>query len=92
MRWTPNYHVACKLQDKILESIGITRKARGGRPQLLDVDKPMPMKPSDLSSLIKAWDTLEDRKRVLRMKPLPRAVDVSRDGKKAKVHSVVPTE
>lgn len=32
--------------------------------------------PAELASLVKAYDVMEDRKRVLRMKGLPKAVEV----------------
>lgn len=86
MRWTPNYHTACKLQDKILETIGVARVRGKVMPA-----PGVPLKPSDLSSLIKAWDTLEERKRVLRMKPAPKAIDVSVKEKKAPA-MLVPQE
>ena len=35
------------------------------------------LKPGELAQLAKAWDTLEERKRVLRMKPAPKPVEVS---------------
>jgi hypothetical protein len=33
--------------------------------------------PKDLAALTSAWEKLEERKRILRMKPLPKAVDVA---------------
>lgn len=33
--------------------------------------------PKDLAALTGAWEKLEERKRILRMKPLPKAQDVS---------------
>lgn len=59
MRWTPNYHTACKIQNKIL--------AQMDAPKLT---------PKDLAALTSAWERLEERKRILRMKPAPKAVDV----------------
>lgn len=38
--------------------------------------------PTQLSSLVSAYDRMEERKRILRMKPKPRDADVS----KPKVH------
>jgi len=70
MRWTPNYHVACQIQKKILAQM------EG------------PLEPNQLASLSKAWDTLEERKRILRMKPLPKAQDVSAVREKARVRAI----
>ena len=36
------------------------------------------LSPKDLCSLTAAWDTLENRKRILRNKPLPKAQEVER--------------
>lgn len=73
-RYQPNYHVACRLQDRILNVIGV-------KPQLAShIDESVRNKklnPAQLSSLVNAWDKLEDRKRILRMKPLPKAQDVA---------------
>lgn len=33
--------------------------------------------PKDLAALTRAWDDLENRKRILRMKPLPKSIDVT---------------
>ena len=33
--------------------------------------------PKDLAALTSAWEKLEERKRILRMKPMPKAVDVT---------------
>jgi hypothetical protein len=38
----------------------------------------------DLAVLTSAWERLEERKRILRMKPLPKAQDVSEKGAKRK--------
>jgi len=37
----------------------------------------------DLAALTSAWNTLEERKRILRMKPKPRSIDVNPTAKKA---------
>lgn len=73
MRWTPNYHIACGIQKKIL--------AQMENPTI---------SPKDLAALTSAWEKLEERKRILRMKPKPRDADVS-----VKTHtraSLVPME
>lgn len=64
MRWTPNYHVACQIQKKLLDSM----------------DKP-DTTATQLATLSNAWEKLEERKRILRMKPLPKAVTVEQKGK-----------
>jgi hypothetical protein len=60
MRWTPNYHVACQIQKRILVQMEAEE-----------------LTPKDLAALTGAWEKLEERKRILRMKPLPKAQDVS---------------
>ena len=49
--------------------------------------KPMPdapkLKPAELCSLAKAWSELEDRKRIIRMKGLPKSVEVKEKVKAA---------
>jgi hypothetical protein len=42
------------------------------------------LKPGELASLAKAFDTMEERKRILRMKPLPKAIDVPQKAKLAR--------
>lgn len=53
----------------------------GVRTQLSDHEKPeqvfKKMTPTQLAALTGAWDKLEERKRVIRMKPAPRAIDVT---------------
>lgn len=61
MRWTPNYSVACTIQKRILAMMQTKED----------------LTPAELSSLSGAWEKLEERKRILRMKPLPKAQDVS---------------
>lgn len=59
MRWTPNYHVACDIQRKLIASMdkeGTTA--------------------AQLAQLSNAWEKLEERKRILRMKPAPKPIDV----------------
>ena len=51
--------------------------------------KPMPvggksLKPVELCSLAKSWSELEDRKRIIRMKGLPKAVEVKEKSKASK--------
>ena len=67
MRWTPQYHTACKIQNKITA--------------MLDAPD---MAAKDLASLVGAWEKLEERKRILRMKPLPKAIDVPQKAKLAR--------
>ena len=42
----------------------------------VDLEARRDLKPGELASLTKAFDTLEERKRILRMKPKPRDVEV----------------
>lgn len=73
MRFQPNYYIACRIQDKILNAIGVdTQTKRHRRPE-----EKMNLNAAQLATLAKAWDTLEDRKRILRMKPTPRPIDVT---------------
>lgn len=73
-RWSPSYHTACQIQKKILSAMGLEFLQSGQTPK--PIEKGPPLTPGELSSLSKAWDTLEDRKRILRFKPLPKAQDV----------------
>jgi len=66
-RWTPNYHVACQIQRKILAQM-----------------EKSDLKPKDLATLTSAWERLEERKRILRMKPKPRDVEVKDKSKSHK--------
>lgn len=68
-----NYHVACQIQRKILAQIGVGPGNEGAPP----------LEPKDLASLTAAWEKLEERKRILRMKPLPKAIDVQEKKSKA---------
>jgi hypothetical protein len=45
---------------------------------------PVELKPSDLCQLAKAWEALEDRKRILRMKGLPKPIDAEKKPKPAR--------
>lgn len=65
MRWTPNYHVACQIQKRILVQMQAEK-----------------LTPKDLAALTGAWEKLEERKRILRMKPLPKAVEVKSTDRK----------
>jgi hypothetical protein len=71
-RFAPNYYLACRIQDKILNMIGV-------KPQnstRYDPKEKKDLSPKDLATLSGAWNTLEERKRILRMKPKPRDVEV----------------
>lgn len=60
-----------------MSAIGIELpRAFNGKGGVEPAHKSEPLSPSELASLAKAWDTLEDRKRILRMKPLPKAQEV----------------
>jgi len=67
MRWTPQYHSCCKLQNKIL-----------AMADAKDIS------PTQMASLVTSYDRLEERKRILRMKPLPKAIDVPQKSKLAR--------
>jgi hypothetical protein len=88
-RFTPQYHVACQIQKKILAKMGI-RFAQANRvPKSAGPD--CDLSPKDLAVLAGSWNTIEERKRILRMKPKPRDQEVT-DNKKAKVQRAVFTE
>lgn len=72
-KWTPNYHVACAIQRKILNKMDESKTTA-----------------ANLATLANAWNTLEERKRILRMKGLPKSVEV-KPKKSGPVH-VAPTE
>jgi len=40
--------------------------------------------PTQMASLVTSYDRLEERKRILRMKPLPKAIDVPQKSKLAR--------
>lgn len=88
MRWSPNYHHACRMQDKILKMIGVDRLWHIGDEELPSKGK-KDLTPGQLATLVKAWDTLEERKRIIRMKPAPKAIDVT---PKVKARSTGPIE
>jgi hypothetical protein len=79
MRNTPNYHTACKLQDKILDMAGVVRQSRWNKSKIA-APEGIDLNPAQLSALVGAWDRLEERKRILRMKPMPKPVDVTEHG------------
>lgn len=81
IRYQAQYHVACQIQKKILAKLGLQFQHPNRVPQASDAD--CDLSPKDLSSLISSWDRIEERKRILRMKGLPRAVDARPKEKKA---------
>lgn len=48
-------------------------------------------KPSDLAQVARAWDVLEERKRVMRMKPAPRPIDTTKLATKPTVRPELAT-
>lgn len=72
MRFQPNYYLACRIQDKILNMIGVIPQAKRN----YDPKAKRNLTPGELSSLTKAFDVMEERKRILRNKPLPKAAEV----------------
>lgn len=75
MKWAPQYHTACQIQRLILDQMGLEMAQKNQTP------KPMPkglkpsLKPGELCALTKAWSELEDRKRILRGKGLPKPIE-----------------
>lgn len=78
MRYQPNYYLACRIQDKILNMIGIKPQNKSNHDPSAKKD----LAPGELASLTKAFDLMEDRKRVLRMRGLPKPVEADRKEKK----------
>ena len=72
-RYQPNYYIACRLQERLLNTIGVEPQTK----KRIDPSLKTKLRPGELASLVKSWDLLEDRKRVLRMKPLPKSIDVT---------------
>ena len=79
-RFTPNYYQACRIQDKILNMIGIVPQNKSRH----DPESKKELKPAELASLAKAFDIMEERKRILRDKPLVKAVDAPTKSKSHK--------
>jgi hypothetical protein len=75
VKYAPNYHIACGIQRKILEQIGVGPDAP---------PKVSKLSPKDLAVLTSAWEKLEERKRILRNKPLPKAAEVKPKGSERK--------
>lgn len=79
-RFQPNYYVACRLQDRILNTIGVDPQTK----KRVDLSLKTKLKPVELASLVKSWDLLEDRKRVLRGKGLPKPLEAPQKPKATK--------
>ena len=77
MRYQPNYYLACRIQDKILNMMGVKPQNKNHH----DPEAQIKLSAGELASLTKAFDTLEERKRILRMKGLPKAIDADRKEK-----------
>ena len=80
-RWTSAYHTACQIQKKILEAMGLEFQQANRTPKPVAGGGPK-LKPSELKQLADSWSTLEDRKRVLRMRGLPKPVESKEREKK----------
>lgn len=77
MRWSPQYHTACQIQKQILDLMGLEMQQGNRTPKPSESKPKKELKPAELCSLTKAWTELEERKRILRMKPKPRDLDVT---------------
>lgn len=75
MRWSPQYHTACQIQKKVLHAMGLDLQQANQTPKPMK-DGP-DLTPGQLKQLTDSWIALEERKRVLRMKPKPRDIDVT---------------
>lgn len=82
MRWSPAYHTACQIQKKILEAMGLEFLQANQAPKPVSKNSPN-LTPGQLKQLADSWSNLEERKRILRMKPKPRDVEVLPKAKKA---------
>lgn len=80
MRYTPQYHVACQIQKKILAKMGIRFQEANRVPKSAGID--CDLSPRDLATLTASWNTIEERKRILRMKPKPKDVEVKEKEKR----------
>ena len=60
-----------------MDRMGLVRQSRRGKNDVVPSGDAKLLKPSELASLSKAWNELEERKRILRMKPMPKPVDVN---------------
>lgn len=76
MKWSPQYHTACQIQKQILDMMGLEMQQANRTPKVVPKEGREKLKPAELCSLTKAWSELEDRKRILRNKPLPKAMEV----------------
>lgn len=79
-RYTAQYHVACQIQKKVLAKMGLRFQEANRVPKSATED--CDLNPKDLAALINSWNTLEERKRILRMKPKPRDIEVKPAQKK----------
>lgn len=75
MRHSPQYHTACQIQKLILKKMGLGMQQRNQTPKPMDEAKVDELKSTELCALASAWEKIEDRKRILRMKGLPKPVD-----------------
>lgn len=88
MRYEPQYHTACQIQRMILQKMGLEMQQRNRTPKPVEEAKLPKLRASELCSLANAWEKIEERKRILRMKPKPRDVEVVvRDKNKAVHHA-----
>ena len=76
------------MQKKILEALGLEFQQANRTPKPIDPALATKLKPAELCSLTKAWTELEERKRIIRMKPKPRDVDVGKEAAKAPKRAV----
>ena len=56
--------------------MGLELQQANQTPKPVADDKKKPLKASELCSLTRAWTELEERKRILRMKPKPKDIAV----------------
>ena len=67
------------MQDRILNMMGVATQLKHHIDPSIKVGD---LSPGQMAQLVNAWETLEERKRKIRMKPLPKAVDVEKAKKK----------
>lgn len=76
MKWSPAYHTACQIQKKLLEAMGLEFQQANRVPGAIKGPAPK-LTPGQLKQLADSWSNLEERKRILRMKPAPKPMDVT---------------
>jgi hypothetical protein len=72
---SPQYHTACQIQKLILGQMGLEISQANQTPKPMPEGKKPKLTPSELANLAKSWDLIENRKRILRGKGLPKPIE-----------------